>query len=149
MNNDNNEIIDLINKKNEIINLVKKYCTENLKVFEGENKEWIVIEFYNNYNKKFTIDIANEITIFFMGWHAHYQNNLKNYEMFIEDINYILNNQRFIVNTSYQGKPTVAYMSETNVINIDEIRDEVGDNKEINCCFWDSQKNQIFQPLTN
>jgi len=160
-NNDNK--LNLLKKKEEILNFLKSYNIKDFEVQEGEKEEWIVIKLKNNHDKKkeLTIDMAYElngtsrkdmvITIFYEGWHSHYNNDKEEYELFKEDIQQILNNEKFIVNTYYKDKSGNeifnAFLSETAIPNGDELRDEV--DEKIECIFWDSKKNVTFPSITN
>jgi len=137
-------------KKNDFLELVKNFDIVDTNICEGENKEWVAIYLKNHSGENLIIDMENEFSLFFKGWHCHYQSNLEEYEELIEIIKDILSNKRFIVCTYYKDgdveKPGVAFISETNEpINIEKFREENGENKKYECSYWDSVKNQTFE----
>ena len=132
-----------IDKINDIISKTAAY---NARIAD-KTADGAEIQFSREYGDSLWLQIDEEFTIFFGDWHAHYSDDEEEYQLFLDDLLGILENRKFTACAYREGRWCGSMLSEAEVPNESDLRNEFfGEDKVIECNYWDAGKNIIFRP---
>lgn len=158
--NDRNEI-DPITKREEIIKYLLVYnplvYTKMDEEFNYLDGDGIAICAKNVSGEEIIIELEDEFSLFFGGWHAHYCADESDYSYFIRDLESILNGKKYAINVKCNNEWLCSMLSNDEFINKDRIKESIADyigkieefrikmkknGIDVNCTFWNIGTNQ-------
>lgn len=155
--------IDVFEKKEEILELLAAYhpivhtnADPDFEWLEDGCFSCIINE--DNDNMLY-VDIDGEITLGFGGWHTHFSPYRMDYEIFLEDLNGILNNEKCAVYVSSKGSWMLSSLYDVETLDRNTLAKEVfksltdkeyrkklrKDGYVVECRFFDSERNYTIE----
>ncbi len=154
--------INVLEKKEEILNLLKSYNpvvhTNSEKDFDWLSDDGVSIIVSKGAEELLYVDLDGEITLGMGGWHTHYAAYLMDYNLFKETLLEFIEGKLCAVSIKCDEKWMGSYMfyeSEISVQNLvthtyeflsaTEFRDKLDEcGFIIQCSFLDSSKDRVF-----
>lgn len=114
---------------------------------DNENHEYYYFDLSSK-DRKMGIDVCRECTIYLGDWHGHY-NPETEWDEFLKTLNGIFDNELCSL-SAYIGSPEAqnagtSMLARSEDVNEEYIIDELGTEKIVRSCFFDSSQNKEYR----